>query len=130
MVIFGGKKARATRLEFKRGEDRATSADAKQLALMDGLFDLARPQSWRQFWYCATQDGATGAATRMRADGWHVDRIGRAVEGTGWAIVADRDDLVVTSAAVSNARTFFVALAAQAAGGEYDGWELRTTSGH
>jgi len=87
--------------------------------------DLTRLRRWTHFWYCATESGAGVAAAEMREHGWRISRHGRAMDQAGWAIVADREAVVLTEAAVADARAFFTSLARRVEGGEYDGWEAR-----
>lgn len=76
------------------------------------------PRDWIHYLYCATAEGAADMEARAREAGWIVSRVH---EGEG--IVASREDLAVTAAAVVETRAFFEALAASIEGGEYDGWE-------
>jgi hypothetical protein len=110
--------------------DRPTTAGVPEAVLDDG--DRARllaagesdvVRTWSHFWYCDDERDAERVVPTMRERGWRITRMARAVDASGWVIVATRDD-VVTPAVIRSTRAFFAGLAARVAGGEYDGWEF------
>ena len=97
--------------------------DRAKLLELAARSDLSVPCRLTHFWYCAAEEDARVAAANMREHGWRIIRLGRAVDGTGWAVAADQEATVLTESAVAQARRFFTGLALQVDGGEYDGWE-------
>ncbi|MGV8852440.1 MAG: ribonuclease E inhibitor RraB [Rhodoglobus sp.] len=85
--------------------------------------DLALPRHWIHYVCCADEAGARTVAAASVHNGWDIKRVDGAADGEGWIASLERHDVVVSPAAVRDARHFFEQLTATLPGSFYDGWE-------
>lgn len=116
---FLGRRTRGDRPGAVASEIELPGDDRERLRGVDD----GDVRTWSHYWYCDDERDARSVLPAMRERGWRITRLARAVDASGWVVVATRDD-VVTPAVVRAARAFFAGLAATVTGGEYDGWEL------
>jgi len=113
---------------FRKKQQSMADMDGQVLEqLVRAGADLSNERNICHYLYVATQEHAATAEALLAGEGYSV-RTNPAAQGPGWAVVAERRQ-VVDAASVAEARARFESLLPPDAKADYDGWEAELVEG-